>query len=222
MTSSWRLPLKGPSRALSAVPVGGLAVIASIVRTFPATSMSAALAAVLMSTILMKPCTSGPSRRSRTWLPAARKRRRVGLALVPERVEAGRDDQRGRQSGQVRGAQRGEPRVGAVDAGRVVAVEPVDLGAGEEEAVREQLVRRVGLRPVGPRVEQQLVRERRRRRSGRPAVPPPRRGCRRRCRRRPPAASGSAPSSAACAAAQRTAAQASSPAAGNGCSGASR
>ena len=44
--------------------------------------------------------------------------RRVGLALVAQRVEAGGGDVGGRQAGEVVGAQRRDARVGLVDAGR--------------------------------------------------------------------------------------------------------
>jgi hypothetical protein len=102
-----------------------------------------------------------------------------------------------------------------------VAVEPVDLGAGQEEAVGEQLQRPVGRDPVDRRVQQELQRQGRRALArGALGDPGGQVAAGAVAADREPA--GSAPSRAALPAAQGSAAQASATAAGKRCSGAGR
>ena len=82
----------------------------------------------------------------------------VGLALVAERIELGRDHQRRRQPGPVGVVQRRQAKLAAVGAGAVEVVpgEPRPSTLGQEVALAVLLDRREAQRHVGRRVDEEL------------------------------------------------------------------
>ena len=107
-------------------------------RIAPAISTIASWEAGLIAARFTKPWIS------RETAQIDRRRRRpqrlgVGLALVAQRVEAGRDDERGRQPGEVsaRSGRRAGRRGRRLARGS--ALEPVHVAFGQEEAVGEEL-----------------------------------------------------------------------------------
>lgn len=125
-------------------------------RVAPATSVRASRETLPGPMALQKPCTRPGKRRWTTGATPAAQGLGVGLALVPQRVEARSGDVGRRCAAQVLGAENGEARVRWVGVGDVLSGEPVHQLGGEKEATAGEFVRAWAFNHVGGRVEQHL------------------------------------------------------------------